>query len=66
MGNLRLVPNSGKAVMMRNARTGASWIVSFDYTNSTYWHEPVGNTRNIRSGYAAASVNPRLVLAGTH
>lgn len=66
MGNLRLVPNSGKVVLMRNERTGAAWNVSFDYIHSTYWHEPVGNLRNIRRGYASRTVDPRLVPAGTH
>ncbi|MEN3753759.1 hypothetical protein ABC733_17335 [Mangrovibacter sp. SLW1] len=51
---------------MRNERTGAAWNVSFDYIHSTYWHEPVGNLRNIRRGYASRTVDPRLVPAGTH
>ena len=60
------VPKSGKACLMRNRRTGATWIVSFDYTDGTYWHEPVGNLRNIRRAYASHSVDRALVPAGTH
>ncbi|EKZ7894225.1 hypothetical protein RN257_004848, partial [Salmonella enterica] len=47
------VPNSGRAVPMRNIRTGAAWQVSFDYRDGTYWHEPQGNLRNIRRPYAS-------------
>lgn len=42
------VPKNGRAVPMRNDRTGAAWLVSFDYRDGTYWHEPQGNLRNIR------------------
>lgn len=60
------VPNSGKAVAMRNSRTGAAWLVSFNYTDGTYWHEPHGNLRHIRRPYAARNIEPHLVPAGTH
>lgn len=51
---------------MRNQRTGAAWLVSFDYRNGLYWHEPQGNLRNIRRPYASRSVEENLVLSGTH
>lgn len=68
------VPNSGRAVMMRNRRTvmmrnrrtGAAWLVSFDYRDGSYWHEPQGNLRHIRRPYASRSIEPNLVPAGTH
>ena len=60
------VPKNGRAVSMRNDRTGAAWLVSFDYRDGTYWHEPQGNLRNIRRPYASLSVEPNLVPAGTH
>lgn len=60
------IPNSGRAVLMRNQRTGAAWKVSFDFIESVYWHEPQGNLRNIRRPYASRSVEPNLVPAGTH
>jgi len=61
-----LIPNSGSAVPMRNQRTGAAWLVSFDYIDKMYWHEPHGNLRNIRRPYASHSIEPNLVPAGTH
>lgn len=60
------VPNSGRAVPMRNIRTGAAWQVSFDYRDGTYWHELQGNLRNIRRPYASRTIEPNLVPAGTH
>ncbi|HBV9248158.1 TPA: hypothetical protein ACN7S0_003029 [Klebsiella pneumoniae] len=60
------VPKSGRAIKMRNQRTGAAWLVSFDYRNGLYWHEPQGNLRNIRRPYASRSVEENLVPAGTH
>ncbi|HED2256887.1 hypothetical protein ACU6YH_16155 [Klebsiella aerogenes] len=60
------VPKSDRAIKMRNQRTGAAWLVSFDYRNGLYWHEPQGNLRNIRRPYASRSVEENLVLAGTH
>ncbi|EOX7365890.1 TPA: hypothetical protein NPW24_000492 [Klebsiella pneumoniae] len=60
------IPNSGRAVMMRNAKTGAAWLVSFDYRDGSYWHEPQGNLRHIRRPYASRSIEPNLVPAGTH
>ncbi len=60
------IPNNGRAVMMRNRRTGAAWLVSFDYRDGSYWHEPQGNLRHIRRPYASRSVEPNLVPAGTH
>ncbi|WP_313448886.1 hypothetical protein [Pseudescherichia sp.] len=60
------VPNSGKAVAMRNSRTGAAWLVSFNHIEGTYWHEPQGNLRHIRQPFAAPSIQPHLVPAGTH
>lgn len=51
---------------MRNQRTGAAWLVSFDYRNGLYWHEPQGNLRNIRRPYASRRVEENLVPAGTH
>ena len=59
------VPNSGRAVPMRNQRTGAAWLVSFNYSEGTYWHEPQGNLRHIRRPYASRSIEPHLVPAGT-
>jgi hypothetical protein len=43
--------------MMRNRRTGAAWLVSFDYRDGSYWHEPQGNLRHIRRPYASRSMN---------
>lgn len=60
------IPKSGKAVLMRNERTGAPWRVSFDYRDGTYHHEPVGNLRHIRRPYSSHSVEPHLIPAGTH
>lgn len=60
------VPNSGRAVMMRNAVTGAVWKVSRDYLEGRYWHEPQGNLRLIRQPFAANELAPNLVPAGTH
>ncbi|MCX9758157.1 hypothetical protein [Klebsiella pneumoniae] len=60
------IPNSGRAVMMRNRRTGAAWLVSFDYRDGSYWHEPQGNLRHIRRPYASRNIDPNLVPAGTH
>jgi hypothetical protein len=60
------IPNSGRAVMMRNRRTGAAWLVSFDYRDGSYWHEPQGNLRHIRRPYASRNIEPNLVPAGTH
>lgn len=60
------IPNSGRAVVMRNQRTGAAWLVSFDYREGLYWHEPQGNLRNIRRSYSSRTIEPNLVLAGTH
>lgn len=60
------VPYSGRAVPMRNIRTGAAWQVSFDYRDGTYWHEPQVNLRNIRRPYASRTIEPNLVPAGTH
>jgi hypothetical protein len=50
---------------MRNQRTGAAWLVSFNYIEGTYWHEPQGNLRHIRRPYASRSLEPHLVPAGT-
>ncbi|MGF3534876.1 hypothetical protein [Klebsiella quasipneumoniae] len=60
------IPNSGRAVMMRNAKTGAIWKVSRDYLKETFWFEPQGNLRHIRRPYASRSIEPNLVPAGTH
>lgn len=60
------IPNSGRAVMMRNAKTGAARLVSFDYLAGSYWHEPQGNLRHIRRPYASRSIEPNPVPAGTH
>lgn len=60
------VSNSGRAASMRNERTGAAWLVSFDYMEGIYWHEPQGNLRNIRRPYASRRIDPSLVPAGTH
>lgn len=62
----KAIPNNGRAVMMRNRRTGAAWLVSFDYRDGSYWHEPQGNLRHIRRPYASRSIEPNLVPAGTH
>ncbi|HCE8854888.1 TPA: hypothetical protein NHV36_000053 [Klebsiella michiganensis] len=60
------IPNNGRAVMMRNAKTGATWKVSRDYLKETFWFEPQGNLRHIRRPYASRSIEPNLVPAGTH
>lgn len=60
------VPRNGRAIPMRNSRTGAAWLVSFDYRESMYWHEPQGNLRHIRRPYASRTIEPNLVPAGTH
>lgn len=60
------IPKSGRAVTMRNQRTGAAWLVSFDYRAGMYWHEPQGNLRHIRRPYASRRLEPFLVPAGTH
>ncbi|EHF7826063.1 hypothetical protein J3179_004676 [Salmonella enterica] len=60
------VPSNGRAIPMRNSRTGAAWLVSFDYRESMYWHEPQGNLRHIRRPYASRTIEPNLVPAGTH
>lgn len=60
------VPKNGRAIPMRNDRTGAAWLVSFDYRDGMYWHEPQGNLRHIRRPYASRTVEPNLVPAGTH
>ncbi len=52
--------------MMRNAVTGAAWLVSFDHRDGTFWHEPQGNLRHIRQPFAANELAPNLVPAGTH
>ena len=51
---------------MRNSRTGAAWLVSFNHIEGMYWHEPQGNLRHIRQPFAAPSIQPHLVPAGTH
>ena len=66
MPNNHAIPHSGRAVAMRNQRTGAAWLVSFDYRESMYWHEPQGNLRHIRRPYASRTIEPNLVPAGTH
>jgi len=60
------VPKNGRPVSMRNPRTGAAWLVSFDYRDNTYWHEPQGNLRHIRRPYSSHAIEPNLVPAGTH
>ena len=60
------VPHNGRAVVMRNSRTGAAWQVSYDYRDGTYWHEPKANLRHIRRPYASRTIEPNLVPAGTH
>ncbi|ACI08081.1 hypothetical protein KPK_4179 [Klebsiella variicola] len=60
------IPNSGRAVMMRNAKTGATWKVSRDYLKETFWFEPQGNLRHIRKAFEARDLLPNLVPAGTH
>ncbi|BDH46433.1 hypothetical protein TUM12370_24770 [Salmonella enterica subsp. enterica serovar Choleraesuis] len=59
------IPNNGRAIPMRNGKTGAAWLVSFDYREGMYWHEPLGNLRNIRRPYSSRRVEPNLVPAGT-
>lgn len=60
------VPSNGRTIPMRNSLTGAAWLVSFDYRESMYWHEPQGNLRHIRRPYASRTIEPNLVPAGTH
>lgn len=66
MKTANAVPNNGRAIPMRNSRTGAAWQVSYDHINGTYWHEPQGNLRHIRRPYASRTIEPNLVPAGTH
>lgn len=58
------IPNNGRAVMMRNSRTGAARLVSFDYRDGSYWHEPQGNLRHIRRPYASRSIEPNPYQPG--
>lgn len=60
------VPNSGRAIPMRNPRTGAPWSVSYDHVRKTYFHEPQGNLRFIRQPFYSRELAPYLVPAGTH
>lgn len=60
------IPKTGRAVTLRNARTGAAWEVSYDYRDGTYFHAPVGNLRHIRRPYYSRQVEPNLIPAGTH
>lgn len=52
------IPNNGRAVMMRNRRTGAAWLVSFDYRDGSYWHEPQGNLRTF-AGHTHHAISSR-------
>ncbi|QLS18850.1 MULTISPECIES: hypothetical protein [Klebsiella] len=60
------VPNSGRAIPMRNPRTGAPWSVSYDHIRKTFFHEPQGNLRFIRQPFYSRELAPYLVPAGTH
>ncbi len=60
------VPNSGRAVPMRNLRTGAPWSVSYNHVRQAYFHEPQGNLRFIRQPFYSRKLAPYLVPAGTH
>lgn len=57
------VPNSGRAIPMRNPRTGAPWSVSYDHVRKTYFHEPQGNLRFIRQPFYSRELAPYLVPA---
>ena len=60
------IPNSGKAIHMRNKRTGAPWLASFDYTCGRYRFEPVGNLRAIKRPFESLRIPPEFEPAGTH
>ncbi|HBE9077610.1 hypothetical protein [Serratia fonticola] len=61
-----IVPFSGKAISLRNKRTGASWVASFDFTRSVYRFEPCGNLKAIREAFEAPGIPQYFELAGTH
>ncbi|BEN49834.1 hypothetical protein BMF90_02875 [Serratia sp. OLHL2] len=62
----KIVPNSGKAVSLRNTRTGAPWVGSFDYIRGRYRFEPVGNLRAIKRPFESLRIPPEFEPAGTH
>lgn len=61
-----IVPNSGKAVTLRNKRTGAPWVASFDHTRSVYLFVPTGNLRAIKAPFEAPGIPAYFEPAGTH
>lgn len=60
------VPNSGKARDMVNSRTGAPWQVSYDPVTRLFFHQAIGNLRNIRRDYYSPRMEPHLIPAGTN
>lgn len=61
-----MVPFSGKAISLRNKRTGAPWVASFDYIRSVYLFEPCGNLKAIRKAFEAPGIPQYFELSGTH
>ncbi|OIV46783.1 hypothetical protein BK025_09075 [Sodalis sp. TME1] len=61
-----IIPNSGKQVMLRDKRTGAPWLASFNYINQHYSFQPVGNLRVIRREFESLEVPAEFEPAGTH
>lgn len=61
-----IVPNSGKAVTLRNKRTGAPWVATFDHARSVYLFEPAGNLRAIKASFEAPGIPAEFEPAGTH
>nr|WP_261288346.1 hypothetical protein [Serratia fonticola] len=57
---------SGKEILLRNKRTGAPWVASFDYIRSVYRFEPKGNLRAIKEPFESPGIPQYFELAGTH
>lgn len=60
-----IVPNNGKAVTLRNKRTSALWVASFDHTHNVYRFEPTGNLRAIKAPFESPGIPPEFEPAGT-
>nr|WP_257013803.1 hypothetical protein [Serratia fonticola] len=61
-----IAPIIGKAISLRNKRTGAPWVASFDYIRSVYRFEPCGNLKAIREAFESPGIPQYFELAGTH
>jgi len=60
-----MIPNTGRAMLMRNRTTGAMWSVSYDYTLHVYHYQPLGNLSLIRDAYDSPTLTKNLELSGT-